>query len=659
MGPPARATPHRPRRPRPLQPALAGRFAAALRRAADGHPRHQRGERRAAGPGQDLDIAQADIGWTITSYSLVFGSLLLLGGRAADLLGRRRVFLTGLGVFTAASLATALAGDATMLFAARAGQGLGAALLSPAALSIITSSFHGPERAKALGVWGAVGGAGAAIGVLLGGALTELVDWRAIFFINLPVGLRSPPAPFTLLPADAAAPAVARPGPARRAAGHRQPRRARLRPLSGRERRLGLDADARPRRRRARRLAAFAALELRTRRPLLRVQRLADRAVGGGFVMMLAASAVLFGSFLLSSLYLQNVLGTGALRPGSRSCRSPSRSAPECTPPSTSSATPASGSRSPPASRSPPPACCCSPASAPRQLPRRRAARHARRRPRPRDHPRRGRRLGAHRRRRPRERDAVGAEHHGHEIGGSLGVALLATIAAGATGPTAAAGATASGTPSSSPASSPPSRASPRSSSCRPRGLPAQARARPARRRPLADARHADAAPEPVRAVARTPSAASPHPRRRRRRARQRPRRRHGRDRSPAPVSCAPPSTCTSPRARRCSRPSPSGRSARSRGHRQPREPVAATPAQALARVVRRAGGRSGATTPSSTIDTQQHGRAELHAAPRLRARAAPAADRTRPARRDFRADVPAAWHLAMLLALIHAASGE
>src|SRR4051812_13884856 len=151
---------------------------------------------------RDLDIGHADIGWTITSYSLIFGSLLLLGGRAADLLGRRRVFLTGLGVFTASSLATALAGDATMLFAARAGQGLGAAMLSPAALSIITSTFDGPERAKALGVWGAVGGAGAAIGVLLGGVLTELVDWRAIFLVNLPVGVVLAAGAARLLPAD-------------------------------------------------------------------------------------------------------------------------------------------------------------------------------------------------------------------------------------------------------------------------------------------------------------------------------------------------------------------------------------------------------------------------------------------------------------------------
>src|SRR4051812_42059770 len=138
---------------------------------------------------KDLDIARADIGWTITSYSLIFGSLLLFGGRAADLLGRRRMFLTGLGVFTVSSLLSALAGDAAMLFAARGGQGLGAAMLSPAALSILTTAFQGPERAKALGVWGAVGGAGAAIGVLVGGMLTEWLDWRAIFLINLPVGV--------------------------------------------------------------------------------------------------------------------------------------------------------------------------------------------------------------------------------------------------------------------------------------------------------------------------------------------------------------------------------------------------------------------------------------------------------------------------------------
>jgi MFS family permease len=155
----------------------------------------------------DLGIARADIAWTITSYSLLFGSLLLLGGRAADLLGRRRVFMFGLLVFTLSSLGSALAGDAGVLFAARAGQGLGAAMLSPAALSIIVSAFtEGRERARALGAWGAVGGAGAAIGVLLGGALTELVDWRAIFLINLPIGLALAAGAARIVPADPAPP---------------------------------------------------------------------------------------------------------------------------------------------------------------------------------------------------------------------------------------------------------------------------------------------------------------------------------------------------------------------------------------------------------------------------------------------------------------------
>src|SRR3954462_8250536 len=125
-----------------------------------------------------LQMSGSTISWTITSYSLIFGSLLFFGGRAADLLGRRRMFLTGLGVFTASSFASAMAGSAATLFASRAGQGLGAAMLSPAALSIITSAFQGNQRAKALAAWGAVGGAGAAIGVMAGGVLTEFADWR-------------------------------------------------------------------------------------------------------------------------------------------------------------------------------------------------------------------------------------------------------------------------------------------------------------------------------------------------------------------------------------------------------------------------------------------------------------------------------------------------
>ena len=265
----------------------------------------------------DLGIARGDIGWAITSYSLMFGSLLLLGGRAADLLGRRRVFLAGLSVFTVASLASALASGATTLFAARAAQGVGAAMLSPAALSIILTTFsEGRERARALGVWGAVGGAGAAIGVLLGGALTELVDWRAIFFINLPVGLVVGAGALRIVPVDAARPrwrgldlrgamlATASFG----ALVYALSQAATAGWTSAQTLGIGGAGLAG--------LGALAALELRTAQPLLRVQRLADRAVGGGVVMMLAASAVLFGSFLITSLYLQNVLGTGPMETG-------------------------------------------------------------------------------------------------------------------------------------------------------------------------------------------------------------------------------------------------------------------------------------------------------------------------------------------------------
>jgi EmrB/QacA subfamily drug resistance transporter len=265
---------------------------------------------------KDLDIGGGHLGWTITSYSLVFGSLLLLGGRAADLLGRRRVFLTGLGVFTVASLASALATSEAVFFAARAGQGLGAAMLSPAALSIITTTFQGPDRARALGVWGAVGGAGAAIGVLLGGTLTELVDWRAIFLINLPIGIGVAVAATKVVPADVARPqwrgldlrgaVVATASLA--ALVHALSQAADAGWTSLQTLGLGLAGLVG--------LTAFAALELHTPKPLLNVSRLGERGVGGGFVMMLAASAVLFGSFLLTSIYLQDVLGTGALETG-------------------------------------------------------------------------------------------------------------------------------------------------------------------------------------------------------------------------------------------------------------------------------------------------------------------------------------------------------
>src|SRR5215207_9203919 len=264
----------------------------------------------------DLHLTGSDISWTITSYSLIFGSLLLFGGRAADLLGRRRMFLTGLGIFTSSSFASAMAGTAGALFAARAGQGLGAAMLSPAALAIIMSAFQGKQRAKALAAWGAVGGAGAAIGVLVGGLLTEFSDWRMIFYVNLPVAAALAISALKIIPADAQQPSwkgLDLPGAAlattslgaivfaitqAEGAGW----------TSTQTHVLGLGGLAG--------LVSFAIFERHTETPLLRVERLVDRAVGGGLFLMLVAAGSIFGLFLLSSLYLQNVLGMGPLTTG-------------------------------------------------------------------------------------------------------------------------------------------------------------------------------------------------------------------------------------------------------------------------------------------------------------------------------------------------------
>ena len=264
-----------------------------------------------------LGIDGGDIGWTITSYSLIFGSLLLLGGRAADLVGPRRMFMTGLGLFTIASIVAATAGGAGALFAARGAQGLGAAMLSPAALSILMSTFReGHQRTHALAAWGAVGGAGAAVGVLMGGVLTELVGWQAIFLVNVPVGICLAIAAHRIVAPDTAAPrwsgfdlrgaALATTGlgaivyALSQAAGSGWSS-AEVLGTGG----AGLAG-----------LVAFVVAERRTTHPLLRIDRLADRGVGGGLLMMLMAAAALFGLFLLASLYMQEVLGAGPLETG-------------------------------------------------------------------------------------------------------------------------------------------------------------------------------------------------------------------------------------------------------------------------------------------------------------------------------------------------------
>src|ERR687885_355798 len=141
----------------------------------------------------DLGFSQSGLAWVVNVYLIAFGGLLLLFGRLGDLLGRKRVFVAGLILFTLASLLCGLAksaDSAAILIAARAIQGLGAAIISPAALSIVTTTFtEGAERNKALGIWGALGGSGAAAGVLLGGILTQGLGWEWVLFVNVPIGL--------------------------------------------------------------------------------------------------------------------------------------------------------------------------------------------------------------------------------------------------------------------------------------------------------------------------------------------------------------------------------------------------------------------------------------------------------------------------------------
>jgi EmrB/QacA subfamily drug resistance transporter len=139
--------------------------------------------------GRDLHFSQTNLQWVVTAYGLTFGGFLLLGGRAADLLGRRRVLMVGLGLFSAASLAAALATSATFMIGARAVQGTGAAIMLPAALSIVMNMFQeGAERNKALGIWGGLGAAGATVGVIAGGLLTRYAGWQYIFYLNVPIG---------------------------------------------------------------------------------------------------------------------------------------------------------------------------------------------------------------------------------------------------------------------------------------------------------------------------------------------------------------------------------------------------------------------------------------------------------------------------------------
>jgi EmrB/QacA subfamily drug resistance transporter len=265
---------------------------------------------------RDLGFSQENLQWVISAYALVFGGFLLLGGRAADLLGRRRLFLVAVVVFTLASLFAGLAWSEASLIAARAFQGLGAAIITPAALSILSTTFvEGRERNVALGVWGAVGGFGAAAGVLLGGILTDALSWQWIFFVNVPVGVTAfVLAPFLLRESrDAQVKAFDAGGAVLVTAGlsslvYAITQAGQHGWVAGRT--LAFFAAA------SVLLAAFVAWERRHPEPLMRFGILRTRTVSGanaaGFIM----GTAIFAMFLMLTLYMQQVLGYSAMKTG-------------------------------------------------------------------------------------------------------------------------------------------------------------------------------------------------------------------------------------------------------------------------------------------------------------------------------------------------------
>ncbi|WP_262697441.1 MULTISPECIES: MFS transporter [Streptomyces] len=272
--------------------------------------------------GDALHLSPGQLTWVVTAYTLCFGSLLLLGGRAGDALGRKRTFLTGLLVFTTASLLSGLADGGGTLIAARAAQGVGAALLSPAAMAIITSMFDGPERHRALGVWAAIGGSGAAFGVLLGGLLTTSLGWEWIFFINVPIGAAVFVSVAVLLKErDESAPGHHQaPGKGVDAAGALTMTAAPGLLIYGlvqaRDHGFGSASTLLPLAGAVVCAAVFVAVERSVRAPLVRLSVLTRRNLVGGSTVMLAASGLLISLFFLCSLYLQQVLRLSALRTG-------------------------------------------------------------------------------------------------------------------------------------------------------------------------------------------------------------------------------------------------------------------------------------------------------------------------------------------------------
>ena len=267
--------------------------------------------------GKGLDFSQENLPWVVNAYVLTFGGFLLLGGRMADLLGRRRVFIGGLLLVAVASLAAGFSATEGQLIAARAAQGLGAAIISPAALSIVTTTFRdGSERNKALGAWGAVAGAGGAAGVLLGGILTDGLGWEWVLWVNVPVALI----------AAALAPRLVAESRSESATRHFDTAgavtvTAGLSVLVyalvdaanagwGSLQTLGLIGVS------ATLIAIFVAVELRSQAPLMPFRIFRIRTLTGANIVGLLVGASLFSMFFFITLYMQQVLGYSAIEAG-------------------------------------------------------------------------------------------------------------------------------------------------------------------------------------------------------------------------------------------------------------------------------------------------------------------------------------------------------
>jgi EmrB/QacA subfamily drug resistance transporter len=265
----------------------------------------------------DLGLSEANLQWVVNAYTLVFGGFLLLGGRAGDILGRKRLFLFGLVVFTVASLLNGLASTEGMLIGGRALQGLGAAFISPAALAIISTTFsEGAERAKALGVWAAIAIGGSAFGLIVGGTLTELLSWPWIFFINLPIGIAVFVLSLRLIPEsrdetahrgfDVAGAVTATGGLMILVYAIVEAHQKGWTSVQT----LGLFAVA------IGLLVAFVAIEQRAAEPLVRLNIFRIRSLTAANVVMLLVASGIFAMFFFNSLYIQQVLGFGPLKAG-------------------------------------------------------------------------------------------------------------------------------------------------------------------------------------------------------------------------------------------------------------------------------------------------------------------------------------------------------